>query len=303
MFNTPVLFLIFNRPDTTEKVFQKIREIKPWKLFIAADGPRQGNEKDKINCEAARAISANIDWECEVETLFREENLGCGLAVSQAITWFFSHVEMGIILEDDVLPGNSFFSFCEEMLKYYEDDEEVMHISGGCFLPNSFFKNYSYYFTKYPFCWGWATWKRSWKFFNYEIKLSDFEIEKYGMSKKEQAYWSTIKNQLLNGNIDTWDFRWCFSIWMKRGIVVCSTKNQVKNIGFDCSATHTKSSNIYYDQLEFFETATVVHAGKRGINRKADHLVFNRFYSLKVSIKDKIINKLKKVVNYCNNQI
>ena len=120
-FETPVLFLIFNRPDLSQQVFERIREIKPKQLFVAADGPRATHPDDAQKCADARRVTLNIiDWECEVKTLFRDENLGCGLAVSQAITWFFEQVEMGIILEDDCYPDLSFFRFCEKLLDYYK---------------------------------------------------------------------------------------------------------------------------------------------------------------------------------------
>lgn len=129
--STPILFLVFNRPDTTRKVFEKIRQIKPQKLYIAADGPRKDIVAEKIKCEEVRSIVTEVDWECEVETLFRDNNLGCKCAVGNAITWFFKHEEMGIILEDDCLPDPTFFKFCEELLEKYRFDSRVMSISGS----------------------------------------------------------------------------------------------------------------------------------------------------------------------------
>lgn len=296
MFNTPILFLIFNRPDTTKKVFGKIREMRPTQLFIAADGPREGNEFDGFSCKEAREIVANVDWDCEVRTLFRDENHGCGKAVSGAITWFFEHVEMGIILEDDVLPTSSFFSFCEELLISYKDDDGVMHISGGCYLPPKFFSNDSYYYTKYPFCWGWATWKRAWKEFSYDVKICENDLQQYGMSKVELIYWLNIKNLIIQGLLDTWAFRWNFSIWLKAGKVICSTRNLVKNIGFGAHATHTLSNNFYYDKVSVSEVEKITHPKLQNIDKKADCLVFKRYNLLEISIQDRITLKIKKWV-------
>ena len=133
MLNTPILFLVFNRPDTTQRVFAQIRKIQPKQLFIAADGARKGKEGEQERvAQVRKLILEGIDWDCEVKTLFRDENLGCGKAVSEGITWFFKNVEQGIILEDDTLPDLSFFPFCEELLERYKDDERVAMISGYC---------------------------------------------------------------------------------------------------------------------------------------------------------------------------
>ena len=157
LFEIPVLFLIFNRPDLTKIVFERIREVSPKQMFIAADGPRKEHPEDVEKCESARKIVLDmIGWDCEVKTLFQKKNLGCGLAVSQAITWFFEHVEEGIILEDDCLPDLSFFSYCSTLLEYYKLSPNVMHISGDNFQQGKKRGPNSYYFSKYIHCWGWA---------------------------------------------------------------------------------------------------------------------------------------------------
>jgi len=154
LFKTPILFLIFNRPDTTKRVFAKIKKVRPKFLYIAADGPR--NKDEMILTEKVRKlVIKSIDWDCQVKTLFRENNLGCGKAVSSAIDWFFKNEEMGIILEDDCLPDLSFFYFCEEMLKKYKSNPKIMHISGDNYLPDfSLTIDESYFFSKYIHIWG-----------------------------------------------------------------------------------------------------------------------------------------------------
>jgi len=168
-FNTPILFLVFNRPNTTQRVFNVIRQVKPKQLFVAADGPRRDKGADEEKCEATREIVKQIDWDCEVKTLFREENLGCGKAVSSAITWFFENVEEGIILEDDCLPNLDFFGYCEELLDRYRDNREVMFIGGDNFQKGKKWGDASYYFSAYNHVWGWATWKRTWDIYDFKL--------------------------------------------------------------------------------------------------------------------------------------
>jgi hypothetical protein len=155
-FNTPILFMIFNRPDTTRVVFEEIRKIKPTLLYISGDGPREDRQGEKELVDEARKIATAIDWPCEVKTLFQEKNLGCKYAPSQAITWFFNQVEEGIIIEDDCVPHPDFWRFCEELLAKYRTDERVMMITGDNFQNgNSHFKpQESYYFSGIPSIWG-----------------------------------------------------------------------------------------------------------------------------------------------------
>ena len=163
--HSPVLFLVFNRPETTRRVFEAIRTAKPSRLYIAADGPRLEREGERANCEEVRKIALEVDWECDVKTLFRDENLGCKRAVSEGISWFFEHEDEGIILEDDCLPDRSFFSFCKDLLERYRHDTRIMVISGVNFQQGRKRTEYSYYFSIYPHCWGWATWRSAWNCF------------------------------------------------------------------------------------------------------------------------------------------
>ena len=179
MFQTPILFLIFNRPDTTKRVFESIRSIKPAKLYIAADGDRKDKVGEDLLCKDTRSIIDLIDWECEIKTLFRPENLGCKIAVSSAIDWFFENEEQGIILEDDCLPNESFYIYCETLLNYYAFNERIMHISGNNFQDGMMRGNGSYYFSNYNHIWGWASWKRAWKAYNVDLSfLTETLIEK-----------------------------------------------------------------------------------------------------------------------------
>src|SRR5262249_20722231 len=158
----PVLFLIFNRPNTTARVMEAIRTAGPGRLYVAADGPRDGNADEAKRCAEVRRIATQVDWPCEVQTLFRERNLGCRQAVSSAITWFFEQEQEGIILEDDCLPSPSFFPYCAELLARFRNDERIMCITGCNFQQDMKGYPYSYYFSKYHHVWGWATWRRAW---------------------------------------------------------------------------------------------------------------------------------------------
>jgi hypothetical protein len=208
MFDTPILYLIFNRPDLVEVTFSAICEIKPKKLFIAADGPRLDNLDDVLNCMLARQyVLSKIDWECDVKTLFRDTNFGCGIAVSSAISWFFEDVEEGIILEDDCLADKSFFNFCALLLNKYRSNHKIFHINGsnhqfgikrGCS---------DYYFSVYPHVWGWATWKRAWNFYDY--KMCNFLNSNKIINKYAQL---NLMTEVLQGKVNTWDIQWVFSI-------------------------------------------------------------------------------------------
>jgi hypothetical protein len=193
VFKSPILFLIFNRPDTTKAVFESIKSIKPLKLYIAADGARGNKLGEDLLVEETRAIIQSVDWECEVKTLFRKENLGCKVAVSSAIDWFFENEEQGIILEDDCLPDASFYGFCENLLDYYKNDERVFHISGNNFQDGIIRGDGSYYFSKYNHSWGWATWRRVWKTYDVNMKgltkALDLKVFENTLSKSELSFW------------------------------------------------------------------------------------------------------------------
>lgn len=259
---TPLLFLVFNRPDTTQKVFDKIREAQPPRLYVAADGPRQNRTGEAEKCEEVRNIATNVDWDCEVKTLFQEQNIGCGPGPAAGISWFFENEKHGIILEDDCVPSKSFFPFCEVLLQKYANDNRIMHINGnnfgasdGNFLPSDF----TYHFGRFPQVWGWATWRRAWAKYNFKIpNLARVSIT--------NEYWNEIfinnryKNEQMRrwknvfgikGN--TWDFQWQFSLISNHGLTIVPKKNLISNIGFGDDATHTKWKNNSKANLENFQ--------------------------------------------------
>ena len=242
-FNTAVLLVTFTRLSTTEKVLNSIREVRPPRLYIASDGPRQSKigEKDKID-QVRDYILKNINWECEVKTLFRDENLGCGPSVNNAISWFFEQEEMGIILEDDTLPDHSFFYFCQELLLRYKDDQRIGMISGNNHV-SSFQVNESYIFSKFKWTWGWATWRRSWV--NQDINLYVLEtpyrksvVNNMGYTFKSINHWEGNISKLKSKSVSAWDYQWFLSLSAQNQLGIFPAVNLVANIGFGEDATH-----------------------------------------------------------------
>ncbi len=258
---TPVLFLIFNRPDTTMQVFEAIRRAQPPRLYIAADGARIDRVGEKEKVQAVRdLVIGSINWDCEVKTLFRDTNLGCKHAVSSAITWFFEHEEMGIILEDDCYPDESFFQFCQELLEKYKDDNRIAMISGNNFQFGKQISQDSYYFSKYTHIWGWASWRRAWN--NYDVTMAlwpeirDGHLWRYFFKNIYiYHYWKYIFDKTYRGDNGTWDYQWLFTSWIQNQLTILPSKNLVANIGFGPEAVHTKRknecANIRCERMEF----------------------------------------------------
>lgn len=245
---------MFNRPDHVAHTFDAIRQAKPKQLFVAADGPR--NESDQEGCQKCREIVvSNVTWDCHMTTRFLDYNLGCKKAVSSAIDWFFEHVEYGIILEDDCLPSPDFFHFCSSLLHYYKDDDRIMHISGSNFNTVSKQVSSSYIFSKYGLIWGWATWKRAWRYYDVDIR----EYQQLKEHSQLEYYWPDLNERLVRiklydnlyaGNIDTWDYQWSLTKYMQNGLSIIPKVNLVSNIGFDNLATHTKHDPDNYKDIK-----------------------------------------------------
>lgn len=239
MFKTPILLLVFKREDTTKRVFDQIKKIKPKDLYIVADGPR--NDQEKINTDKVRAIFNDIDWECNFHKNFSEKNLGCKNRVSSGITWFFENVEKGIILEDDTLPHLSFFNYCEEMLNKYENDYQVLHINGSNFLSKQK-KSNTYRFSHLFNIWGWATWRRAWNLYDIDLNGYNFICKHKELSYQfpnNYKYFMPLLKDVYEGKNNTWDVQWAISCHMNMGISVEPNTNLITNIGFGEDGTHT----------------------------------------------------------------
>lgn len=299
--NTPILFLVFNRPDTTKQVFKAIRHAKPPRLYIAADGPREHKDGEYEKVQAVREfVMNNIDWKCEVKTLFSEKNLGCKYAVSLAITWFFENEEKGIILEGDCLPSQSFFWFCEKLLERYKDDMRIWHIAGNNFhFGWKRDSDYSYYFSYYGSIWGWATWNKRWKHY-------DVEMKNYDEIKKKNYLWDVFGNwheanfrisnfdQIING-LDTWDFQWAYTRFINNGLSIVPTVNLVRNLGFGEDATHTHCKNDKRYDMQIGDIQFPLMYQKFIIrDKKSDDKYYNEFIKTNSHIIKKILKKILK---------
>lgn len=278
IMNTPILLITFNRPEQTRKVLSAIREAKPEELFIAQDGAREGNQKDIEQCSLVRhVISEMIDWNCNLHTRFSEVNLGCGPGPATAITWFFDHVEQGIIIEDDALPHPDFFLYCEELLLKYKDDNDVRAI-GSMHLDNLSYGDGSYYFSMMnrTLC-AWATWSRAWKDFDYyhrniSRKQLNQVLKGYGCALRMREYWcdrlAEIQKDALKET--SWDQQFWISIWLHKGKGIMPNVNLCKNIGFDQFGTHTTNPNSIGANRETHSILPLKHPTDESVKHKSD---------------------------------
>lgn len=255
---TPVAFVVFNRYDTAKKVFEQIRKVKPKKLFIIADGPRKNVKEDIEKCKKVRSIFEKIDWECEVYKNFSEINLGCSKRPYTGFSWVFENVEEAIFLEDDCLPNISFFRYCDTLLERYRNDTRVMLISGTNQLKKWQRNDYSYHFSNFGGIWGWASWKRAWKYFDIDLKLWENdtikEMVKYKLSYIQYLSRKKIYDELCNNSDNTtaWDYQWGFARLIQSGVAISPSVNMICNIGQGADATHTiKASPV--SQLKTYE--------------------------------------------------
>jgi hypothetical protein len=271
-----ILFLVFNRPDTTLEVFEAIKQAKPPRFYIAADGPRRNKVGETEKCVQVREIIMHgIDWNCEIRTLLRDENLGCGKAVSQAISWFFEQEEEGIILEDDVLPHPEFFEYCDILLERYRDNVNVKFISGRNALNGEAANLDSYYFSAFNYVWGWAAWRRTWDIYDFSLKAktaNEFNkvLDNYFDSMNIKRYWRNIFDIMKVDPFDTWDYQLTFSLWFDNAISILPNTNLIKNIGFGENATHTVNKQDLRKHLEYKSIFPITHPNKIVINNEAD---------------------------------
>jgi hypothetical protein len=251
---TPIVLIIFRRPDQTLKVFEKIRQVKPSKLFIISDAPRPEKLEEWEKCQQARAITETVDWDCEIFRNYADTNLGTFQRITSGLNWVFEQVEEAIILEDDCLPDLSFFQFCEELLDCYRNDQRIMMISGNNFQLGYQRTRYSYYFSRYTHTWGWATWKRAWIHLDTDLKnwpeVRDKKLLKLILEHdRDVKYWESILQETYDSKIQTWDYRWTFSAWLQNGLTILPNVNLISNIGFGDGATHTFNANNPFSNL------------------------------------------------------
>lgn len=297
--STPVAFIIFNRPDTTKRVFAEIAKAKPPKLLIVADGPRLNKLGEVEKCKTTRAVIDAVNWPCEVLTNFSQINLGCKNRVSSGLDWVFEHVPEAIILEDDCLPDPSFFRFCEELLCKYRDDDQVGMISGDNFQAGKKYGTESYYFSKYPHIWGWASWRRAWQFYDKRViewsKLDQDKWLKERVSNKwERIHWKEAFEGVYSEHIDTWDHQWTFTLWFKDKVSIIPCVNLISNIGFGEDATHTKKINQYANMKTSTLIFPLVHPNKVTALEFADDVVSKQMFQ--PTITKLVLKQIKKTL-------
>jgi hypothetical protein len=306
---TPIALILFKRPDTTAQVFQAIRQAKPPKLFLIADGARSDRPGEAEQCAAARAVVAQVDWDCQVFQNFAEVNLGCGTRVSTGLDWVFNQVEDAIILEDDCLPHPSFFQYCETLLHHYRNDTRIMAISGDNTPLGSRSRRPedSYYFSIYPRIWGWATWRRAWQLRDMnlkqwgEIEAGNWLEDIFSERQRVQA-WQRILQTATQDLGGFWDYQWSFTCWLNHGLSIIPRINLVSNLGFGIDASKTMDSedlrsNSPVEAMPF----PLVHPPFMIADRQADtftHTHLHDHYSLRARLRGKVqtLQKLSKRV-------
>jgi hypothetical protein len=288
-----VTLIIFNRPDTTQRVFDAIARAKPTTLLVIADGPRAGRPGEAERCAAARAIIAAVDWDCRVLTNYSPVNLGCRGRVSSGLDWVFSEVEESIILEDDCVPHPDFFSFAEAMLDRYRHDESIMAVGGSNLSPKRIWGDGSYYFSRHCHIWGWATWRRAWR--EYDVAMTALpalidRLDEYCPVPAEADHWREMFRLTHAGLIDTWDYQWQFAVTRRRGLTIVPNANLVSNIGFRPDATHTKLLGDRGCAVPYGLLGTLRHPREPLWNEMADRHFFRIMLdrSLPRRIKDRL---------------
>ena len=293
---TPVIFIIFNRPDNTRRVFSEIAKARPKKLLVIADGARTNYPDDKEKCSATRDIIETVNWDCEVLTNYSKENMGCKNRVSSGLDWAFTKVEEAIILEDDCLPHPTFFQFCDELLEKYRNDNRISMISGDNFQFGKQQTKNSYYLSKYPHIWGWATWSRSWKDFDIDMKSwpalrKTNWLQNILHNKISALYWRHIFNSVHKNN--SWAYPWTFSCWSHNTVSIIPTVNLISNIGFNTNASHTIKKDKYSEMKTSPITFPLKHPHLISIDQTADNITEKEMFS--GSVLSRTIKKILKI--------
>ena len=293
---TPVAFIIFNRLDTTRRVFEEIAKARPSKLLVIADGPRANRLGEVEKCAQTRAVIDGVDWDCEVLTHFSEVNLGCKRRVSSGIDWVFEQVEEAIILEDDCLPDPTFFRFCQELLGRYRHDQRIGMISGDNFQFGNRRNDDSYYFSKYVHIWGWASWRDRWVN-SYDVAMAKWPGIRDGAwltdmvgNAREATYWTKILERVHRGEIDTWDYQWVFANWVEGRMTILPAVNMISNIGFDGNATHTTGVSELANLARYSLSFPLTHP--LGVFRNTQADMFSEKRCFRVPLVTRVRNKI-----------
>ena len=313
--STPLLFIVFNRPEATLESLEAIRKAQPAKLYIAADGPRPGREDDEQNCTKVRQIVKNIDWPCQVKTLFRETNLGCKDGVSRSIDWFFENEEEGIILEDDCVAAPAFFVFCQSLLKKYKNDDRIYAICGRNPMGEVNIEE-SYLFSRYFKEWGWASWRNRWQKRDLDKEIFDKAVseqlfERVLNDKNMAKYLYDTNYSVHYQGHNTWDYQWLFNILSQNRLVVVPKVNLVGNVGLSSGVHFGTNPNIIQSLYEVPVSdlsLPLVHPTFIVADLQFDKACFYKIhpyflpkkYSIAQRIKDSVIYRAKKLFGKIN---
>jgi hypothetical protein len=279
MIQTPIAYIVFNRPQHTERTFAVLREQRPSQLFVIADGPRLGHPADAVRCRAVREIVERVDWPCEVHRNYAKTNLGLKRRVSSGLDWVFGQVERAIVLEDDCVAHPDFFRFCDALLEHYALDERVSVITGNNFQNGRQRGEASYYFSRYNHCWGWATWRRAWQHYQGDLPFWPEWSRSADWCEKtpdavERRYWEKIFDRVYAGQIDSWAYPWTACVWKFGGLTATPNVNLVSNIGFGEDATHTTATKSAQAELPTQSLGRITHPKLVKRDDKADQWVF-----------------------------
>lgn len=282
MFPTPVVLIIYRRPELARQVFDVIRDIQPSELFVIADGPKDESETEV--CQSTRRVVERIDWNCRLTTDFSDHNLGPRHRVVTGLEGVFRAVDRAIVLEDDCVPSPSFFEFCQQLLEYYAGDQRVWEIGGCNFQMGHSRTKASYYFSKYVHTWGWATWRRSWEKFDPDIESwptlrNNGALGSVWASRAEEAYWTRVFDRVHDGRISTaWDFQWLYAMWCQGARSVVPDTNLISNVGFGHGASHHVDMDPALADLPRAEMVELRHPDCLTPVREADEFEFRRVY-------------------------
>ena len=300
---TAIAMLVFNRTENTKKVFEQVKKVKPSKMFIIADGPRKNKESDEIKCQQTREIFNNIDWECQVYKNFSKVNMGCAKRGETGFSWVFENVEECIFLEDDCIPNISFFKFCDELLEKYRNDTRIMLISGTNQLGKWDKSKYSYHFSKFGGIWGWASWKRAWKYYDFDIKLWDDKNVK-NILKERLNFFQYISRKSIyddiynkNAKFSSWAYQWGFARIIQSGLAISPQVNLITNIGAGKDATNTKKASSVSNLKSYEMKFPLSHPPYVIADEEYDKKMYNKICGSNYRIcKNFISNKVRKLL-------
>lgn len=280
MFNTPILLITFNRPEHTRKVLESIRVAMPAQLYVFQDGAREGNAQDVAKCAAVRNVIAEmVDWKCDLHTNYSLENLGCGPGPKAAIDWFFENVEQGIVMEDDCLPHPDFFSYCEELLERYKDENRVGFVNSTLYH-DDWHCDGSYGFSHYMVTGAWAAWKRTWQGFDLDldtVNANNLRKQVYRLTRNrtESLWWyfMTKDIQADKRKKSYWDYQMQILLFCQSAVTIHPKVNLISNIGFDEEGTHTLKNDGRGDR-QVYPILPMNHSSNMHIDTAMDAICF-----------------------------